>query len=132
MNIQDFKCNGIGNTQPALGIKPIVQTAISVFRLRRSNDEIIASFPIGYDYHIGRRFTDDETVATRICSGLVEYAEQRLYKESGQSAPALIVEQYIDALVNSLSGSEMDQMILEAMRDCASSDHWYTFEKQWN
>jgi hypothetical protein len=132
MNIQDFKCNGIGNTQPALGIKPIVQTAISVFRLRRSNDEIIASFPIGYDYYIGHRFTDDETVATRICSGLVEYAEQRLYKESGQSAPALIVEQYIDALVNSLSGSEMDQMILEAMRDCASSDHWYTFEKQWN
>lgn len=132
MNIQEFKCNGFSNAQQANNVKPTIQTAISVFRLRKTNEEIFASFPKGDDYHLGTRFYDDDSVASRICSGLVEYTEKQLYKESGQYAPSLIVEQYIDALVNSLSGSEMDQIILEGMRDCASADHWYAYEKQWN
>jgi hypothetical protein len=23
-------------------------------------------------------------------------------------------------------------LIIDGMRDCASADHWYTFEKQWD
>lgn len=133
MNIQNFKCNGISNTQPAKNVKPTIQTAVSLLRLRKSNDEIIASFPVNDDYYIGTRFSDDESVATRVCSGLVDYAEKELYnRTTNEYADALLVESYIDALVNSLSGTEMDAIILEGMRDCASADHWYAFEKQWD
>lgn len=133
MNIQEFKCNGIGNTQAANNVKPTIQTAVSVLRLRKSNDEIIASFPVNDDYYVGTRFSDDEAVATRVCSGLVNYAEKQLYnKSTNKYASSLIVEGFITALVNSLSGTEMDAIILEGMRDCASADHWYKFEKQWD
>ena len=133
MNIQEFKCNGIGNTQAANNVKPTIQTAVSVLRLRKSNDEIIASFPVNDDYYVGSRFSNDEAVATRVCSGLVNYAEKQLYnKTTNEYASPLIVEGFITSLIDSLSGTEMDAIILEGMRDCASADHWYKFEKQWD
>ena len=45
---------------------------------------------------------------------------------------ALLMEGVIKSFVDSLSGSEMDAIILDGMRDCASADHWYAFEKDWN
>lgn len=127
MDIKDFKCNGVGNTTPAKNVKPFIQTAISLYRLRNSSKEILEKIkqinPKG-DYYPGPRFSDDESVTTRICSGLVELA-------SNIDNPRNTIEENIESFVYSLTGPELDQIILEGMRDCASADHWYTFEKEW-
>lgn len=127
MDIKNFKCNGVGNTTPAKNVKPFIQTAISLYRLRNSSKETLEKLiqinPV-HDYHTGERFLDDESVTTRICSGLVELA-------SNISNPHNTIEENIESFVYSLSGPELDQIILEGMRNCASADHWYTFEKEW-
>lgn len=125
MKVSNIKCNGVGNTLSANSSIPSIQTAISLFRMRFDESEIIEKFPTNDDYYIGPRFTSDNTVALRIASALVKEAEKEL-----RTNDLIIVEGYIAAFVNSLSGTEMDQLIIEGMRDCASADHWYTYEKQ--
>lgn len=135
MNIQDFKCNGfeISKRQSATkSIRPIIQAAVALFRIRKKEHEIFASFTPD-DYYAGERFNDDDAITTRICSGLVEYAQKNILKTNDiNQDESLLLEGYINSIVYSLSGSEMDQIILEGMRDCATADHWYTFEKVWD
>lgn len=129
MNIKNFKCNGVGDTTPAKNVKPFIQTTVSLYRLRNSSKEILEKLneiDLRGDYHLGSRFSDDWIVATRICSGLVELAS------STGDLSHNTIEENIESFIYSLTGLELDQIILEAMRDCASADHWYTFEKEWN
>lgn len=127
MDIKNFKCNGVGDTTPAKNIKPFIQTAVSLYRLRNSSEEIlekINSIDPNDNYHIGPRFIDDESVTTRICSGLVDLASNNIGSKN-------TIQEDVESFVYSLCASDMDHVILEGMRDCASADHWYTFEKQW-
>jgi len=128
MDIKNFKCNGIGHNSPADNVKPFIQTAISLYRMRNSSKDIIEKLvqnnPID-DYHPGSRFSDDSKITTRICSGLVELA-------LSMSNSNNTIEENIESFVYSLTASELDQIILEGMRDCACADHWYTFEKEWD
>lgn len=125
MKVSDIKCNGEGSTFQAKSSIPAIQTAVSLFRLRFSEDEIFEKLPDG-DYHPGIRFNSDSDVTIRIATGLVSEAKSKL-----QSEDPIIIEGYIKAFVDSLSGTEMDQLIFEGLRDCASADHWYAFEKEW-
>jgi hypothetical protein len=128
MNIKDFKCNGVGPNSSANIVKPFIETAVSLYRLRNSPWETIEKLKQKYpgdDYHIGLRFLDDLKVTDRICSGLVELASNNANLQH-------TIEENIESFVYLLSGSEIDQIILEGMRDCASADHWYAFEKEWN
>jgi len=128
MDIKNFKCNGISLNSNADKVKPFIQTAISLYRMRNSSHEIIEKLVQNnpkYDYYPGTRFSNNEAIAIRICSGLVELA-----LNSGKQDNT--IEENIESFVNSLSGTELDQIILEAMRDCASADHWYAFEKEWD
>ena len=128
MDVKNFKCNGVGFTTPANNVKPFIQTTVSLYRMRNSSAEILEKLKQinpKDDYYPGPRFSDDESVTTRICSGLVELA-------SNITTPGNTIEENIESFVYSLSGSELDQIILEGIRCCASADHWYTFEKEWN
>jgi hypothetical protein len=58
----------------------------------------------GRDYYLGYRFLDDNTVMDRIESAITDEAE---------------------FLANPYA------WCLDALRDCAGADHWYTFEKDW-
>ena len=96
--------------------------------MRNSSHEIIEKLVQNnpkYDYYPGTRFSNNEAIAIRICSGLVELALNSDKQDN-------TIEENIESFVNSLSGTELDQIILEAMRDCASADHWYAFEKEWD
>jgi hypothetical protein len=44
----------------------------------------------------------------------------------------LLIEGIIESWFDSLSASEIDILIQEGLRCCASADHWYTFEKEWD
>lgn len=55
------------------------------------------------DFEFGNRYYDNETVLDRIESAATEY----------------------EFLENP------DGWVMDALRDCASADHWYTYEKQY-
>jgi hypothetical protein len=135
MKVENIKSNGISYNEPAKNVAGgMITTAISLYRMRHSEEEIFNMFPEG-DYYSGRRFNHDETVATRIYSALTCEAKNKYFSKSKHNIEdheMLLLEGIIKSFVDSLSGREMDIIILDAMRDCASSDHWYTFEKDWN
>lgn len=127
MDIKNFKCNGVGNTTPAKNVKPFIQTAVSLYRLRNSSKEIlekIKQINPKDDYYPGPRFSDDESVTTRICSGLVELASNNVGSKNS-------IQEDVESFVYLLSASDLDQIIIEGFRESASADHWYTFEKEW-
>jgi len=136
MKVENIKSNGISYNKPAKNVAGgIITTAISLYRMRHSEEEIFDMFPEG-DYHSGSRFNDNETVCTRICSALTTAARISVFGNEMvadmEDIGELLLEGVIKSFVDSLSGSEMDIIILDGMRDCASADHWYTFEKDWN
>lgn len=136
MNVENIKCNGLsgGYGNATLNVQSTIQTAISLFRMRHEN--IFEMLPEG-EYHDGPRFSSNENVTNRICSGLYEAA---LLEVTGQGWPAhnATPEQFVEVVmtienfIENISGKAMDTLILEGMRDCAEADHWYTFEKQYN
>lgn len=136
MQVDQIKCNGISYSYPARLATPIIQTALSIFRMRFNNSEIFEMFPKNDpDFFAGRRFRDNESVVTRIAAALTAAAAQEYLKKpyhSIEETDIELLEMSILAFVESLSGSEMDKLLIEGLRDCASSDHWYTFEKQWD
>lgn len=135
MKVEDIKSSGISyNTPASKTVGGVLKTAVSLFRLRHTNQEIFGMLSEDYRYYTGRRFNDDETVVTRICSALTKNAisHHMCSNFSRTDDEVLLLEGIIKSFVDSLSGSEMDIIILDALRACASADHWYKFEKDWN
>ncbi len=136
MQVEQIKCNGISYSYPARLAAPTIEIALSIFRMRFTTEEIFDMFPKNdLDFYAGRRFLDNETVVTRISSALTAAASAEYFKKSSHEInenDISVLEMSILAFVESLSGSEMDKLLVEGLRDCASADHWYTFEKQWD
>ena len=42
-----------------------------------------------------------------------------------------LIEMHVGAVLPMLTMDEKVYMVLDALRDCASADHWYTYEKDW-
>ena len=130
---QKIKVNGISfhqaNTKDSFNY---IVTAVGLYRMRYSNSEIMKMLvnltnPGHDDYAMGRRFLDNEMVATRLISAItstIASAGVDIKTEEGSKI--------IKVFVESLSGEEMDNFILDSLRDCASADHWYMYEKQWD
>ena len=134
MKVSDVKCNGIGPFNHNHPSRQQIQTAISLLRMRISKEEIFEKFPKGHDYYAGSRFNSDNDVAIRIMSAItdnvfVTHINKRSFDITDDDN--LLVIKIIESFVNSLKGSEMDELIIDGMRDCAGADHWYTFEKEW-
>ena len=136
MKVENIKSNGINYNKPAKNVAGgIMLTAISLYKMRHTEKEIFDMFPEG-DYHSGSRFNNNETICTRICSALTTEARVSVFGDQMvvdmEEMGELLLEGVIKSFVDSLSGKEMDTIILDSMRDCASADHWYAFEKDWN
>jgi len=141
MKVENIISNGISYNEPAQKASgDIIKTAVSLFKMRHTEEEIFDMIKenkdnLKHSYHSGSRFNDDDTITTRICSAITREAVESHLKcrSTGlEDHEALLIEGIIKSFVDSLSGSEMDTIILDGMRDCAASDHWYTFEKEWN
>lgn len=96
-------CNGY-----LIGVPRLSESAILVFR--RTIDEARVHFQRspprdGGNYLIGHRYLGDKSVMGRI--------ESAIGSESEFLASPLV-------------------WCLDALRDCAGADHWYTYEKEWD
>lgn len=137
MNVESIKVNGITWYEPAKNIIPHLTTQIGLYRMRFTDKEIFNKFPKNDDHYLGRRYSTDGDVAIRIAGAIVESAaDQYVYSNMGRNSMeteqvGLLIEGIIESWFDSLSASEIDVLIQEGLRCCASADHWYTFEKEW-
>ena len=138
MKLTDIKCNGESSLSPSAELAaPYLQTAISVFRLRYTEKDILTAIhklnPNG-DYYFGIRCSNDSSIYYRIAIAISLTAYNELFKGISELSKEQFetLQKYIVNFVESLNGSEMDALIIDAFRDCAEADHWYKFEKQWD
>ena len=75
-------------------------------------------------YHAGRRFSNVEDNSYRLISGIAKHVYSYMQDDN-------LIEMHIGAILPMLTMDEKVYMVLDALRDCASADHWYTFEKDW-
>jgi len=132
MKVQDITANGISYHSPAKHVESVLITLISAYKMRFTENEILSSFPQDSNYHIGRRFSDNSAVATRILSALVTASMLELKLTKHDHDSDLLIEMHTLAFTNSLSASEWDVLINDGLMCCADADHWYTFEKEWD
>ena len=138
MQVTSIKANGIGWHSPAHRIKSQLVTQIGLYKMRFTDKEIFSKFPDeGWGYLQGRRYNTNEDVAVRIMSAIVDQARKEYIEENGASDMSsdnmeILLEGIITAWFETLSASEIDILITDGLRECASADHWYTYEKEWD
>lgn len=125
------KANGISSlAHYAKKHNAFVESAVSLYRLRYSESDILNSFPADA-YHKGSRFNSNASVAERLLSAVASHIHYLLHLNSDGEEAQASLELEIDLFFKNIKGSDLDYLINDAMRDCASADHWYTFEKQY-
>jgi len=127
----DVKCNGSGYGVSLISKenRNAIQTYVSVYRKTTSFEEIvneIATRDTSNDYLYGSRCKEDSSIADRINHALGNYAVNQ-FEGSKELA-----EMWINAQIEMFTGATMTHLVKDAIRDCASADHWYTYEKEWN
>lgn len=124
-----IKANGYSSLSDfAQKHKAFVESTISLYRMRHDEKEILNSFPAD-DYHLGSRFNSNDSVAERLLSAVASHIQYLLHLTSSREEVEASLELEIDHFFENVKGSDLDYLINDAMRDCASADHWYTFEK---
>ena len=131
-NYKEIKCNGIGGRgyQAVLKHKDQIQAICQEVRDLLGDklwDKMIkqASEVDTYtEYYAGSRYQGVEDNAYRLVTGIARQVSS--YLDSDE-----LIEMHVGAILNNLTIDEKVYMVLDALRDCASADHWYTFEKDW-
>ena len=131
-NYKKIKCNGIGGFgyQAVFKYKDQIQTICQEVRDLLGDklwDKMIkhASEVDTYtEYYAGSRYNDVSSNATRQVTGTAAHVSTDLKEDH-------LIEMHVGAILNNLTIDEKVYMVLDALRDCASADHWYTFEKDW-
>ena len=131
-NYKKIECNGIGGRgyQAVLKHKDQIQAICQEVRDLLGDklwDKMIkqASEVDTYtEYYAGSRYSGVEDNAYRLVTGIARHVSS--YLDSDE-----LIEMHVGAILNNLTIDEKVYMVLDALRDCASADHWYTFEKDW-
>jgi len=125
----EVHCNGIGGGgyQAALKSKDLIEKIVVEVREELGLNEIwsriIAADPNG-DYHQGSRFNYVDGVTSRLVTGLGEWAWKKFENEE-------LAEMNIKHILETITKEDAITIVVDAHRDCAGADHWYTFEKDW-
>jgi predicted RNA-binding protein with EMAP domain len=80
--------------------------------------------PYSAELYKGMRYNSSSDLAFRLISGLAQYCYSYLQSEE-------LVEMHLISVLKTLTYEEKQYLVIEAARDCAGADHWYTFEKDW-
>ena len=133
-NYKKIECNGVGgygyqavqNHQDA--IQEICQEVRDLLGDTLWDKMMEHSKETGRDdslgYYAGRRFSDVEDNSYRLISGIAKHVYSYMQDDN-------LIEMHVGAILPMLTMDEKVYMVLDALRDCASADHWYTFEKDW-
>ena len=131
-NYKEITCNGVGGSgyQSVLKHKDQIQSICQEVRDLlgdRLFDKMVAQAQerdMDADFHTGRRYSSVEDNAYRLITGIAKHVWSYLPNEH-------LAEMHVGAVLPMLTIDEKVYMVLDALRDCASADHWYTYEKDW-
>ena len=127
-NVNEVKCNGVGGS----GYQAVLKHRDAIQRICQEVRDIIgiekiwelATVDPNVDYHKGTRFNSIEDNTYRLITGIAEHVAK--YISSSE-----LIEMHVGAILPMLTMEDKITLVADACRDCASADHWYTFEKDW-
>ena len=128
-NASEVICNGIGGNGYAAvyklkhQIKEIVLSVRKELGTENIYNTIIEQNP-NEDFYSGRRFNDPDSIVSRLVSGLGNWAWKDFESDE-------LVEMRVLNILETISKEDAITLVIDAHRDCAGADHWYTFEKDW-
>ena len=131
--VTEVECNGVGGYgyQAVLKHKPQIDAICQEVR-DLLGDKLWPSMiehaemvdKNHWDYHAGSRYSSVEDNGYRLVTGIAKHVSTYLKDDK-------LIEMHVGAVLNNLTRDEKVYLVLDALRDCASADHWYTFEKDW-
>ena len=132
-NYKEIKCNGVGGRgyQAVLKHKDQIQAICQEVRdllgdrlweKMVEHSKATAEYP--HYFHMGSRYNRIDDNAYRLATGIAKHVSSYLDNDE-------LIEMHVGAVLNNLTIDEKVYMVLDALRDCASADHWYTYEKDW-
>jgi len=77
------------------------------------------------DWIIGSRASSIDSIITRMVSGLFEYGMSKFQNKE-------LTVMWINSQVKMMTARDIINILESALMDCASADHWYKYEKQWD
>lgn len=129
----EVKCNGTGGSGYTGALKH-KETIINIVDEVKSNLSEDAFWqltqkqneqqPYTAELFQGSRYNSSNDLAYRLISGLGQYC----YAYLGSNE---LIEMHLIHILKTLTYEEKQYLVIEAARDCAGADHWYTFEKDW-
>jgi len=125
-------CNGITagakqliNEQNYQTLSTFLSTHFMMASKKQILEELNDSGEISGDWMIGSRVSSNEKILTRMASGLYNYASA-LFNDEKELA-----EMWINSQIKIMTAKDIITIMESALIDCATADHWYTYEKEW-
>ena len=126
--VSEVTCNGTGGQgyRAVLKHKDAIVEICQEVRDLIGLDELfsLATKDKNSDYHRGYRFEEVENNAYRLITGIANHVSEYIPTSE-------LIEMHVGAILPMLTMEEKVTLVADACRDCASADHWYTFEKDW-
>ncbi len=126
--VNEVKCNGVGGHgyQAVLKHKDAIQEICQDVRDLIGIEKLweLATVEPNVDYYQGTRFNSVEDNAYRLITGIANHVSEYIPTSE-------LIEMHVGAILPMLTMEEKVTLVADACRDCASADHWYTFEKDW-
>lgn len=127
INVENIKINGISSSRTLIDTVNTnrIHTFVSLLNDREPVSEKVERWAEqGETVYYGRRCQDAEVITERITSAIAEYALTFFSNEQ-------LAEMWVNAQVSHFTGRELAILTNNSIKECASADHWYTFEKEW-
>ena len=131
-NASEVKCNGVYagsmgilNEEDRSILRTFLKTHFMMSPPEVILNELNDSGLIEDRWIVGSRVNNIDAIMSRMLSGLLEYA---IDKFDGNST---LAEMWINAQVKMMTAKEIITIMESALIDCATADHWYTYEKQY-
>ena len=127
-NVNEVRCNGVGGSgyQAVLKHKDAIQEICQDVRDLIGIEKLweLATAEPNVDYNQGTRFNSVEDNTYRLITGIASHVAEYIPTSE-------LIEMHVGAILPMLTMEEKVILVADACRDCASADHWYTFEKDW-
>ena len=128
INVESLKATGISSNRTIIDTRNTnrIHTFVALLNDREPvENKINLLIESGrQDLYYGPRCRDISAIVDRITSMLAMHA-------ASQFSSIELAEMWINAQIEQLNGRELATLANKAIEECASADHWYTFEKQW-
>jgi hypothetical protein len=128
INVESLKATGISSNRTIIDTRNTnrIHTFVALLNDREPvENKINLLIESGrQDLYYGSRCKDISAIVDRITSMLAMHA-------ASQFSSIELAEMWINAQIEQLNGRELATLANKAIEECASADHWYTFEKQW-